>query len=143
LHLCKAYFTFGQVNFTYMINYLLPNAFKKLGLVLVIFSYLVIAFGTDMGINGIERENIIILTSVLGFLLIINSKEKMEDERTMICRYKALGQTFRFVLLFLLFTTILELFNPEIQIRTLGISFFTISILIYYSTFEKHLKNEL
>jgi hypothetical protein len=116
LHLCKAYFTFGQVNFTYMINYLLPNAFKKLGLVLVIFSYLVIAFGTDMGINAIERENIIILTSVLGFLLIINSKEKMEDERTMICRYKALGQTFGFVLLFLLFTTILELLNPKIQI---------------------------
>jgi len=126
-----------------MINYLLPNVFKKLGLILIILCYLFIAFATDMGINAIEREKIIILTFVIGFLLIINSKEKMEDERTMICRYKALGHTFRFVLLFLLFTTILELLNPEIQIRRLGISFFSISILIYYSNFEKHLKNEL
>ncbi|MCF8255223.1 MAG: hypothetical protein K9H61_11595 [Bacteroidia bacterium] len=126
-----------------MINYLLPNVFKKLGLVLIILCYIFIAFATDMGINAIERENIIILTAVLGFLLIINSKEKMEDERTMICRYKALGHTFRFVLLFLLFATIIEIFNPEIQTRQIGISFFTVSILEYYSTFEKHLKNEL
>ena len=126
-----------------MFEYLLPNAFKKIGLGLYILSFLMMIFAKYLEFNPAQRENFIILTALIGFGLIINSKEKVEDERTMLCRYKALGKTFRFILLMFLFLQLIDLFILGLPAGQTHASFFTVSVLVYYGTFEKLLRNTL
>ncbi|OYU96951.1 MAG: hypothetical protein CFE21_01290 [Bacteroidetes bacterium B1(2017)] len=127
-----------------MFDYLLPNVFKKIGLGVYLLSVFFVLFATKLGIDAILRNDLISIFAVLGFGLIINSKEKDEDERTMICRYKALGKTFRSLLIFFLIMKFGELIILEMPMPgQFQISFFTISLLVYYGTFEKLLKNEL
>jgi hypothetical protein len=79
--------------------------------------------------------------AALGFALIINSKEKIEDERTMICRYKALAKSFRFLLIIFLPMRTLELIYEG---GTLNFSYYALmAVVVYYTSFEKLLKNEL
>ncbi len=125
-----------------MFDYLLPNVFKKLGLGIYISSVFFVFFATDLGINPMDRNDLILILATLGFGLIINSKEKIEDERTMICRYKALGKTFRFLLLMFFITKVSELRDATIQYRPTSFGIFAfIAVMVYYSTFERLLKD--
>jgi hypothetical protein len=124
-----------------MFDYLLPNVFKKLGIGLYILSVFFVLFATDLGIDHILRNDLISIFAALGFGLIINSKEIEEDERTMICRYKALGKTFRLVLIMFILTKFLDLASSG---EPTGFSFFAfISVLDYFISFNMLLKNEL
>jgi hypothetical protein len=124
-----------------MFDYLLPNVFKKLGLALYILSWVLVIYASDIGINVSKRESMISFFAALGFALIINSKEKIEDERTMICRYKALGKSFRFLLIIFLPMRTLELIYEG---GTLNFSYYALmAVVMYYTSFEKLLKNEL
>lgn len=124
-----------------MFEYLLPNVFKKLGLGVYLLSIFFVFFATKLGIDAILRNDLISILAVLGFGLIINSKEKEEDERTMLCRYKALGKTFRFLLIMFILTKFLDLASSG---EPTGFSFFAfISVLDYFITFHLLLKNEL
>jgi UDP-N-acetylmuramyl pentapeptide phosphotransferase/UDP-N-acetylglucosamine-1-phosphate transferase len=127
-----------------MFDYLLPNVFKKLGLGIYISSVFFVFFATDLGINPMDRHDLILILATLGFGLIINSKERIEDERTMICRYKALGKTFRFLLIMFFITKMAELTDQNIQYRPTSFGIFAfIAVMVYYSTFERLLKDEL
>jgi uncharacterized membrane protein len=97
-----------------------------------------------LGINPMYRKDLILILATLGFGLIINSKERIEDERTLVCRYKALGKTFRFLLLMFFITKVSVLTFINIQYRPSTFGIFAIpSVLVYYITFERLLKNEL
>lgn len=127
-----------------MFDYLLPNVFKKLGLGIYISSVFFVFFATDLGINPMDRHDLILILATLGFGLIINSKERIEDERTMICRYKALGKTFRFLLIMFFITKMAELTDQNIQYRPTSFGIFAfIAVMVYYITFERLLKDEL
>ncbi len=127
-----------------MFDYLLPNVFKKLGLGIYISSVFFVFFATDLGINPMDRHDLILILATLGFGLIINSKEKIEDERTLICRYKALGKTFRFLLIMFFITKMAELTDENIQYRPTSFGIFAfIAVMVYYITFERLLKDEL
>lgn len=127
-----------------MFDYLLPNVFKKLGLGIYLSSVFFVFFATDLGINPMDRTDLILILATLGFGLIINSKEKIEDERTMICRYKALGKTFRFLLIMFFITKMAELTDVNIQYRPTSFGIFAfVAVMLYYSTFERLLNNEL
>jgi hypothetical protein len=127
-----------------MFDYLLPNVFKKLGLGIYILSFFYVFFDTDLGFNPMYRNDLILILATFGFGLIVNSKEKIEDERTMICRYKALGKTFRFLLLMFFITKVSELTFINIQYRPSTFGIFAIpSVMVYYITFERLLKDEL
>lgn len=127
-----------------MFDYLLPNVFKKLGMGIYILSFFYDFFAPVLGINPMYRKDLILILATLGFGLIINSKERIEDERTLVCRYKALGKTFRFLLLMFFITKVSVLTFINIQYRPSTFGIFAIpSVLVYYITFERLLKNEL
>lgn len=124
-----------------MFEYLLPNVFKKLGLGVYLLSVFFVFFATKLGIDAILRNDLISILAVLGFGLIINSKEKEEDERTMLCRYKALGRTFKFLLIMFLLTKCLDIASPG---EPTSFSFFAfLSVLDYLIAFNRLLKIEL
>jgi hypothetical protein len=49
-----------------MFDYLLPNVFKKLGLGIYLSSVFFVFFATDLGINPMDRTDLILILATLG-----------------------------------------------------------------------------
>lgn len=126
-----------------MFDYLLPNVFKKLGLILFISSFILVLFAGEMGFDAIKRDNTITITALIGFSLLINSKEIIEDERTMLCRYKALGKTCRFLILLFLAMKLITILILQSNTQTSISLFAFLGGLTYLINFEKLIRNKL
>ncbi len=95
---------------------LLPNYFKKIGLGFILAS---VVFVVSVKISGIhltaEKKEMMKTISwdilILGMLFIAFSKEKDEDELTMLIRMKALASAFVYVVIFKIVDDVFSLFN--------------------------------
>ena len=130
-------------------NYLLPNLFKWIGIGLFALSFFIGFYAEKFEIDKIQKENILSIAILLGFVLIRYSKEKHEDERTKICRYKASSKSLNFIILFTLFYKLQHLLNPnpdkyEMYFLNTGVPtwFICLAAFVYYSHFRSYLRNE-
>jgi hypothetical protein len=93
--------------------HLLPNYFKKIGLVIII---LVLGFTFFIELSKIKvliiqketAKTILINSVIIGLIFIALAKEKLEDEQIMSLRFKAMGYTFLSAVLYIV---IISLFN--------------------------------
>ncbi|MCF8255224.1 MAG: hypothetical protein K9H61_11590 [Bacteroidia bacterium] len=78
-----------------MFKHLLPNKFKKIGWALIFLVCPLFLIFFPKSILTIDQlVDIVSIIALIGLLLTIGSEEKLEDERTSICRYKALAGAF-------------------------------------------------
>jgi hypothetical protein len=120
---------------------LLPNYFKKIGLGFIIAS---VVFVVSLKIFGIhlsaEKKEMmkIILSDVflLGMVIVAFSKDKDEDELTMLIRMKALGSAVVFVVIFKIVNDIFHL-TTQVSNETMNGYFFQMMVwyfFVYYSS---------
>lgn len=95
---------------------LLPNYFKKIGLVFILGSVFFVVALKISGINLTAEIKEMMKTIfwdilILGMLFTAFSKEKDEDELTMLIRMKALSSAFVYVVIFKIVNDVFSLFN--------------------------------
>jgi hypothetical protein len=113
---------------------LLPNYFKKIGLgfilATVVFLVSVKIFGIHLTAEKKEMMKTILWDIlILGMLFIAFSKEKDEDELTMLIRMKALASAFVYVVIFKIVDDVFSLFN---QASTLDMHGYFFQMMIWY-----------
>ncbi|MBC7381772.1 MAG: hypothetical protein H7296_02120 [Bacteroidia bacterium] len=125
-----------------MFRFLIPKEFKNVAWGLLGLSLALIFFGGKLNIGKMRLESIISIMGLVGFALLIISKEKDEDERTMFSRYKALSQAFYFLIFMEISTKIIDLIYEFATLHPFNTSLVYISFLVYYSNFRRYLKVE-
>ena len=119
---------------------LLPNYFKKIGLGFILAT---VVFVVSVKISGIhptaEKKEMMKTISrdvvLLGMMLIAFSKEKDEDELTMLIRMKALASAFVYIVIFKIVSDVFGIIDQEL-IENMNGYFFQMMIwyfFIYYS----------
>ena len=119
---------------------LLPNYFKKIGLGFILAS---VVFVVSVKIFGIhltaEKKEMMKIISwdilILGMLFIAFSKEKDEDELTMLIRMKALASAFVYIVIFKIVSDVFGIIDQELIENKNGY-FFQMMIwyfFVYYS----------
>ena len=119
---------------------LLPNYFKKIGLGFILAS---VVFVVSVKISGIhptaEKKEMMKIISkdvvLLGMMFIAFSKEKDEDELTMLIRMKALASAFVYIVIFKIVSDVFGIIDQEL-IENMNGYFFQMMIwyfFIYYS----------
>ena len=119
---------------------LLPNYFKKIGLGFILAS---VVFVVSVKISGIhptaEKKEMMKTISrdvvLLGMMLIAFSKEKDEDELTMLIRMKALASAFVYIVIFKIVSDVFGIIDQEL-IENMNGYFFQMMIwyfFVYYS----------
>ena len=88
---------------------LFPNKYKKLGWGILFAGFLLAIFGKFIGLGLDELDDSCSILGIAGFFIIINSAEKLEDERVAFCRYKAITAAFYFLLISVLISKIFHL----------------------------------
>lgn len=120
---------------------LLPNYFKKIGLGFILASFVFVVsikiFGIHLTAEIKEMTKTIFWDIlILGMLFIAFSKEKDEDELTMLIRMKALASAFVYVVIFKIVNDVFSLFNQASDENMHGY-FFQMMIwyfFVYYAT---------
>ena len=119
---------------------LLPNYFKKIGLGFILAS---VVFVVSVKISGIhptaEKKEMMKIISkdvvLLGMMFIAFSKEKDEDELTMLIRMKALASAFVYIVIFKIVSDVFGIIDQELIENKNGY-FFQMMIwyfFVYYS----------
>jgi len=119
---------------------LLPNYFKKIGLGFILAS---VVFVVSLKIFGIhitaEKKEMLKTISrdvvLLGMMFIAFSKEKDEDELTMLIRMKALASAFVYIVIFKIVSDVFGIIDQEL-IENMNGYFFQMMIwyfFVYYS----------
>ena len=119
---------------------LLPNYFKKIGLGFILAS---VVFVVSVKIFGIhltaEKKEMMKTISrdvvLLGMMFLAFSKEKDEDELTMLIRMKALASAFVYIVIFKIVSDVFGIIDQEL-IENMNGYFFQMMIwyfFIYYS----------
>ena len=119
---------------------LLPNYFKKIGLGFILAS---VVFVVSVKISGIhptaEKKEMMKTISrdvvLLGMMFLAFSKEKDEDELTMLIRMKALASAFVYIVIFKIVSDVFGIIDKEL-IENMNGYFFQMMIwyfFIYYS----------
>ena len=119
---------------------LLPNYFKKIGLGFILAS---VVFIVSVKISGIhltaEKKEMMKTISrdvvLLGMMFLAFSKEKDEDELTMLIRMKALASAFVYIVIFKIVSDVFGIIDKEL-IENMNGYFFQMMIwyfFIYYS----------
>ena len=119
---------------------LLPNYFKKIGLGFILAS---VVFVVSVKISGIhptaEKKEMMKTISrdvvLLGMMFLAFSKEKDEDELTMLIRMKALASAFVYIVIFKIVSDVFGIIDKEL-IENMNGYFFQMMIwyfFVYYS----------
>ena len=119
---------------------LLPNYFKKIGLGFILAS---VVFVVSVKISGIhptaEKKEMMKTISrdvvLLGMMFLAFSKEKDEDELTMLIRMKALASAFVYIVIFKIVSDVFGIIDQEL-IENMNGYFFQMMIwyfFVYYS----------
>jgi hypothetical protein len=139
-----------------MFRYLLPNKFKKIGWALILACPIFLIVFKDSFLSFKQEEDIASIMALIGLMMTIGSAEKEEDERTSLCRYKAIAIAFFMIISCTLTAKLLSLinfsgilsyiFSREFSYDTMlfnspmGIIYF--SAIIYHINFRGHLRDE-
>jgi len=119
---------------------LLPNYFKKIGLAFILAS---VVFVVSIKISGIHltvekkemMKTIFWDILIIGMLFIAFSKEKDEDELTMLIRMKALASAFVYIVIFKIVSDVFGIIDHEL-IENMNGYFFQMMMwyfFVYYS----------
>ncbi len=119
---------------------LLPNYFKKIGLGFILASVVFVVSVKISGIHlSVEKKEMMKTISrdvvLLGMMFIAFSKEKDEDELTMLIRMKALASAFVYIVIFKIVSDVFGIIDQEL-IENMNGYFFQMMIwyfFIYYS----------
>jgi hypothetical protein len=120
---------------------LLPNYFKKIGLGFILASVVFVVSVKILGIHltAEKKEMMKIILSdafLLGMVIVAFSKDKDEDELTMLIRMKALGSAVVFVVIFKIVNDIFHL-TTQVSNETMNGYFFQMMVwyfFVYYSS---------
>ncbi len=119
---------------------LLPNYFKKIGLGFILASVVFVVSVKISGIHlSVEKKEMMKTISrdvvLLGMMFIAFSKEKDEDELTMLIRMKALASAFVYIVIFKIVSDVFGIIDQEL-IENMNGYFFQMMIwyfFVYYS----------
>lgn len=120
---------------------LLPNYFKKIGLGFILASVVFVVSPKIFGIHLTAEKKEIMKTIfwdilILGMLFIAFSKEKDEDELTMLIRMKALASAFVYIVIFKIVSDVFGIIDQELIENNMNGYFFQMMIwyfFVYYS----------
>lgn len=125
----------------------LPNYFKIIGTLL---SGLTLLFITAIKIMGVDISNwdrilfktITLDCIILGLLILVLTKEKKEDERMTIIRFKSLAYTFILAVLFVLLKPLQDMFFYKKIIDVPGQVLMLIMLVVYLTIylFQKRIR---
>jgi hypothetical protein len=120
---------------------LLPNYFKKIGLVVMILAFVLAVVIKSMNIEMVQSQKelfrVFTLNAfILGLLFFAWSKDKVEDEMTVVIRLKAMAWTFSWAVLYVIIEPIVYLlFKDPIQDLTgqqVVMSMLFVYLIMYY-----------
>lgn len=120
---------------------LLPNYFKKIGLVIIVVSliHLVLVKTMHLNLSAVNKEIVRVVTLnafILGLLLLAWSRDKVEDEMTIGIRLKAMGWAFIWAVLVVIIKPVIDLIfgDPifEMKAPQLVLSMLFVFVLMYY-----------
>lgn len=115
---------------------LLPNKFKKLGWVVVLLAIL-FALCTGAGIVPLEASvkesmrHVLLNVLILGMLLIAWAKDSVEDELTLLIRFRVLGSAFIWAVLLVIIKPFIDMLFQD-SISEMGGQQLVLSMLFYY-----------
>jgi hypothetical protein len=115
---------------------LLPNKFKKLGWVVVLLAILC-ALCTGAGIVPLEASvkesmrHVLLNVLILGMLLIAWAKDAIEDELTLLIRFRVLGSAFIWAVLLVIIKPLIEILLQDAMVE-MGSQQLVLSMLFYY-----------
>jgi FtsH-binding integral membrane protein len=117
---------------------LLPHSFKKVGIAVMVLAFipaiLVKAIGIAMAQTQKELIRVVTLNVfILGLLFLAWSRDKIEDEMTLVLRLKSMGFAFLWGVLLVVVEPLINVFfkNPIENSRAQGL---VISMLLVYLT---------
>ncbi|HLO83094.1 MAG TPA: hypothetical protein VK166_19160 [Chitinophagaceae bacterium] len=120
---------------------LLPNYFKKLGIIVMILALVPAVFvkGADIEISPASKEIFRLLTMnafILGLLFVAWAEDKLEDEITVALRLKAMASTFIWAVLYVIIKPFIDMLFHEpvadLKSQELVLSMLFIYMLMYY-----------
>lgn len=125
-------------------NKLLPLYFKKIALSILVFSIIFVLLGAFKIIH-IEKETAKAIGTtglLLSCLIFAVTKNKIENDATLILRYKALSFSVLFVTLFTIITPFINLISEgkfEVSVKVTQVFFmlFGYYFLIFYSMLRR------
>ena len=119
---------------------LLPNYFKKIGLGFILASVVFVVSVKISGIHFTAEKKEMMKTIfwdilIIGMLFIAFSKEKDEDELTMLIRMKALASAFVYIVIFKIVSDVFGIIDQEIIGNMNGYFFQMMAwyFFVYYS----------
>jgi hypothetical protein len=120
---------------------LLPNYFKKIGIVVMILTFIpaVIVKAMDISMMQAQKELFKLMTMnmfILGLLFIVWAKDKVEDEMTIALRLKSMGVAFIWAVLYVVLKPLIDvLFKDPIadfKAQELVLSMLLVYLILYY-----------
>ncbi|SEU04027.1 hypothetical protein SAMN05444285_13710 [Draconibacterium orientale] len=114
---------------------LLPRRFKKLAYSLLALSILFITFSVTkvIAIDDEIAKTIFRLGVLLSFLLLALTRDKIEDELTLVIRLKALASSFIFGVGYVVVSPFVSwLFDGEFIVEDLGIEGLLLTMFLFY-----------
>jgi hypothetical protein len=115
---------------------LLPNKFKKLGWVIVLLAIL-FALVVGAGVIPLEASIKVLMRHwllnvlILGMLLIAWAKDTVEDELTILIRFRVLGSAFIWAVLLVIIKPFIDILLQD-SISEMGAQQLVLSMLFYY-----------
>ena len=115
---------------------LLPNKFKKWGWVIVLLAIL-FALVVGAGVIALEASikvsmrHCLLNVLILGMLLIAWAKDTVEDELTILIRFRVLGSAFIWAVLLVIIKPFIDILLQD-SISEMGAQQLVLSMLFYY-----------
>ena len=115
---------------------LLPNKFKKLGWVIVLLAIL-FALVVGAGVIPLEASIKVLMRHwllnvlILGMLLIAWAKDTVEDELTILIRFRVLGSAFIWAVLLVIIKPFIDILLQD-SMSEMGAQHLVLSMLFYY-----------
>ncbi len=123
---------------------LLPNYYKRIGYVILVLSVLFISL-FKLKILIIDQEIVWLISKIgvlISLLILAFTRNKIEDELTYKIRVQAIGRSFVFGVLYVIFNLFLKLQFPEHSVLDDGaVGILLLMFIFYFITFHSMLYN--
>ena len=123
---------------------LLPNYYKRIGYVILVLSVLFISL-FKLKILIIDQEIVWVISNIgvlISLLILAITRNKIEDELTYRIRVQAIGRSFVFGVLYVIFNLFLKLQFPDHSVLDDGaVGILLLMFIFYFITFHSMLYN--
>lgn len=120
---------------------LLPHFFKKVGIAVMLLAFVpaVVVKAVGLQLTPLNKDVFRLLTMnafILGLLFVAWAKDKVEDELTVAIRFKAMGWSFLWAVLFVIIRPFVDLLftgaMADLKSQELVFSMLLVYLLLYY-----------